>query len=570
MHIFQALKMAIKSLWTNKLRSFLTMLGIIIGVMTVALLTSVASGVSDAVVSQIRSQSTLSVIMATSDKATYSVVNNSLKRSQPDDKDAKDYYEYALVSSQKSIVANDEIYSGYTNSDIKAMLKQEKLYTEEDLQKFVGTALEPYIEMYRFKNPAPINTTINLIDQNFLKVFDLEYEGDFPVSADEIMVDETFIKTNFGEISLSDAINKKVTVGVKAYNKITINFSSDVSDEIKQNVCGELTTSTSASDALGIRIIENADGTKYKNVASDKIEVNIEFYKRLELSELSLKIKQKLQANSEFADKIGDNSVSVSEVYDSTDARVYKITATISSENANIFGSSSLSSGEDESQPTMSMSGTTTKGNVYMLLNKDNFDSVGLGEYSSIEDIPITYGYLRYKTEDVMNNSTSAIMVDLVLNEGLVFGEDFMMVSMDSVSKIVSKVMSVLTTMLTVISVISLIVGGIGIMNIMLVAVTERTREIGIRKAIGAKRSSILTQFLVEALMLALVGGLIGLGISAIGCLIIGNVMGITIMMPLWVIGMSVGFCTLIGLIFGMFPAIKASRMQPIDALRRE
>lgn len=570
MHIFQALKMAIKSLWTNKLRSFLTMLGIIIGVMTVALLTSVASGVSDAVVSQIRSQSTLSVIMATSDKTTYSVLNSSLKRSQPDDIDAKDYYEYALVSSQKAIVANDEIYSGYTNSDIKAMLKQEKLYTEEDLQKFVGTALEPYIEMYRFKNPAPINTTINLIDQNFLKVFDLEYDGAFPVNTDEIMADETFIKTNFGDISLSDAINKKVTVGVKAYNKITINFLSDVSDETKQNVCEELIKSTSAKDALGIRIIENDDGTKYKNVASDKIEVNIEFYKRLELSELSLKITQKLQANSEFTDKIGDNSVSVSEIYDTTNAKVYKITATISSENANIFGSSVNSSDEDESQPTMSMSGTTTKGNIYMLLNQENFDSVGLGEYTSIEDIPITYGYLRYKTEDVMNNSTSAIMVDLVLNEGLVFGEDFMMVSMDSVSKIVSKVMSVLTTMLTVISVISLIVGGIGIMNIMLVAVTERTREIGIRKAIGAKRSSILTQFLVEALMLALVGGLIGLGISAIGCLIIGHVMGITITMPLWVIGMSVGFCTLIGLIFGMFPAVKASRMQPIDALRRE
>lgn len=570
MHILQALKMAIKSLWTNKLRSFLTMLGIIIGVMTVALLTSVASGVSDAVVSQIRSQSTLSVIMATSDKTTYSVLNGSLKRSQPEDKNAKDYYEYALVSSQKSIVANDEIYSGYTNSDIKAMLKQEKLYSEEDLQKFVGTALEPYIEMYRFKNPAPINTTINLIDQNFLKVFNLEYEGTFPADADEIMVDETFIKTNFGDISLSDAINKKVTVGVNAYNKITINFLSGVSDETKQNVCDELTKSTTAKDALGIRIIENDDGTKYKNVASDKIEVNIEFYKRLELSELSLKITQKLQANSEFADKIGSDSVSVSEVYDTADAKVYKITATISSENANIFGSSGNSSDEDESQPTMSMSGTTTKGNIYMLLKQENFNSVGLGEYTSIEDIPITYGYLRYKTEDVMNNSTSAIMVDLVLNEGLVFGEDFMMVSMDSVSKIVSKVMSVLTTMLTVISVISLIVGGIGIMNIMLVAVTERTREIGIRKAIGAKRSSILTQFLVEALMLALVGGLIGLGISAIGCLIIGHVMGITITMPLWVIGMSVGFCTLIGLIFGMFPAVKASRMQPIDALRRE
>ena len=92
MHIWQAIKMACKSLWTNKLRSFLTMLGLIIGVMTVALLTSVASGVQTAVISSIRSQSTLSIIMATSDKATYSKLESTLKRNQPE-KDAEDYYD---------------------------------------------------------------------------------------------------------------------------------------------------------------------------------------------------------------------------------------------------------------------------------------------------------------------------------------------------------------------------------------------------------------------------------------------------------------------------------------------
>ena len=168
-----------------------------------------------------------------------------------------------------------------------------------------------------------------------------------------------------------------------------------------------------------------------------------------------------------------------------------------------------------------------------------------------------------------MSDSTTAISLALMQAQ---FGymTDFMVVSMSSVASIVDSVMNTLTIMLTVISIVSLIIGGIGIMNIMLVAVTERTREIGIRKAIGAKKSSILTQFLVEALMLSLVGGAIGLGISAIGCAIIGHFMGVAISMPLWVIGMSVGFCTAIGLIFGMFPAIKASRMQPIDALRRE
>ena len=204
-----------------------------------------------------------------------------------------------------------------------------------------------------------------------------------------------------------------------------------------------------------------------------------------------------------------------------------------------------------------------------MLLDERNLAPIGVTQ-TDVDDVVISYAYLRYKTEDVMSSSTSGIMVDLQLNEGVNFGVDFMMISMSSVASIVDSVMDTLTIMLTVISIVSLIIGGIGIMNIMLVAVTERTREIGIRKAIGAKRGSILTQFLVEALMLSLLGGAIGLGISAIGCAIIGHFMGILIVMPLWVIGMSVGFCTLIGLMFGMFPAIKASRMQPIDALRRE
>ena len=571
MHILQALKMAFKSLWTNKMRSFLTMLGIIIGVMTVALLTSVASGVSEAVVSQIRSQSTLSIVMASSDKVTYSVLDRAFKRNQPEDKNADDYYEYSLVKSQKTIVANDEILPGYDSSDIKGMLKQEKIYIDEDLKKFIGTAFEPYIEMYRFKNPAPINTEISLVDSNFLKVFDLEFDGTFPKTNSEVMVDETFVKTNFGEnVSLKSVIGNKITVGILADDKIIIKFNESVSDEIKESTCSEL---VKVENKLGVRIIQNEDGTNYATGEDNTIVINIEFYKRLELSELRNNILNKLGANEEISTKLADGGVSVSEVYDGKNAKVFTITAVISSENANIFGNSSSGdedSDEDSDEPAISMSGSTSKGEIYMLLDESSFECVGIKGYSSVQELPVTYGYIRYKTEKVMSKSTSAIMVDIVMNEGLVFGEDFMLVSMDSVSKIVSKVMSVLTTMLTVISVISLIVGGIGIMNIMLVAVSERTREIGIRKAIGAKRSSILVQFLIEALLLALIGGLIGLGISAIGCAIIGHVMKIKIMMPLWVIAMSVGFCTLIGLIFGMFPAVKASRMQPIDALRRE
>lgn len=119
------------------------------------------------------------------------------------------------------------------------------------------------------------------------------------------------------------------------------------------------------------------------------------------------------------------------------------------------------------------------------------------------------------------------------------------------------------------IAVISLLVGGIGIMNIMLVSVTERTREIGIRKAIGARKSSILSQFIIEALVITGLGGLIGIaiGVGAI-FLIISNFVP-PVVDPIWMV-MSFGFSLLIGLLFGIFPAYKAANLNPIEALRYE
>ena len=133
-----------------------------------------------------------------------------------------------------------------------------------------------------------------------------------------------------------------------------------------------------------------------------------------------------------------------------------------------------------------------------------------------------------------------------------------------------SETTNTLTLMLGGIAAISLLVGGIGIMNIMLVSVSERTREIGIRKAIGAARSNILTQFLIESLVVSLMGGLLGLVISVGAVQALAPVLEMTLTIPVNVAWMAIAFSVFIGVVFGMYPANKASKLRPIEALHYE
>jgi putative ABC transport system permease protein len=148
--------------------------------------------------------------------------------------------------------------------------------------------------------------------------------------------------------------------------------------------------------------------------------------------------------------------------------------------------------------------------------------------------------------------------------------DDYFVFNQSQVLSIVGTAMSTITGMLAGIAAISLLVGGIGIMNIMLVSVTERTREIGIRKAIGARRRNILTQFLIESSVISLGGGVIGLALAILIGRALQGIINLTLNFSLNTIILALAFSICVGIGFGMYPANKASKLNPIEALRYE
>jgi putative ABC transport system permease protein len=150
--------------------------------------------------------------------------------------------------------------------------------------------------------------------------------------------------------------------------------------------------------------------------------------------------------------------------------------------------------------------------------------------------------------------------------------DDFEIQTQDEILDSVNTILGSVTAVVGGVVGIALLVGGIGIMNIMLVSVTERTREIGVRKAVGARRQDVLIQFLIEAITLSLIGGAIGLAIGfGLGALVAKMIPGFPpAHVPLWAVVLSFGFSAIVGIFFGIYPAAKASRLDPIEALRYE
>jgi putative ABC transport system permease protein len=142
--------------------------------------------------------------------------------------------------------------------------------------------------------------------------------------------------------------------------------------------------------------------------------------------------------------------------------------------------------------------------------------------------------------------------------------------SQDALMVIYNQLTGATALVLTAISFVALMIGGIGVMNIMLVSVTERTKEIGLRKAVGATRFNILSQFLIEAVWLTAIGGLLGLAIGEAGSLLINKYSPLPAYVPPWAIGMGVGISAAVGIVFGLWPAWKAARLDPIESLRYE
>ncbi|HET7372119.1 MAG TPA: ABC transporter permease [Gemmatimonadaceae bacterium] len=185
----------------------------------------------------------------------------------------------------------------------------------------------------------------------------------------------------------------------------------------------------------------------------------------------------------------------------------------------------------------------------------------------------VRIGQILVSTQSADDMAAAQVEVTQIMREAHKIqgtDDDFTVRNQTEITEAMSGTTRVMSALLAAIASISLLVGGIGIMNIMLVSVTERTREIGIRMAIGARGSDVLTQFLVESVVMSLIGGFIGLAAGYGGAALLGRLTGWATSTPLSAVAIAVGFSAAVGVFFGFYPARKAAGLNPIQALRYE
>lgn len=226
---------------------------------------------------------------------------------------------------------------------------------------------------------------------------------------------------------------------------------------------------------------------------------------------------------------------------------------------ASTFGSNS----DDMMEQMQAMGGGAMMGGMIMVPLKFATNVIGMSDrYDTV--------YIMATSENELDAAGNAALNRIRARHNNYEKDCYMLTNMATYIDLLDTVINVFTIFIAAVSAISLIVGGIGVMNIMLVSITERTREIGIRKALGAKTSNILFQFLTESIILCVIGGTIGLLLGVSGAALVSSIMKIPLQVKLSTIVLAIGFSSFIGIVFGVYPAKRAANMPPIEALRRD